>query len=317
MDHRLHISMVELRTTVIRGAATGPHLLITAGVHGDEFEGMVAVQRLMQGLKETDLCCGTVTLVPVVNERAFELRNRCGADGLDLARTCPGNPVGSPTEQVADALARLIQSADLYIDLHSGGIVMDVYPLAGYMLVSSERVLETQRQMACTFGLPLVWGTSDKLDGRSLSVARDAQVPAIYVEYRGSGRCDPCGVTALVAGCRKVLEQFGMLDSHPLDGKEAAGIEPIAHEDWRPESGHMQTGYPAPKSGLFEASVQLGKRIEQGDTLGILSDPFSGQSEKIIVTQSGSVIVLRTYPQVQQGDALAVILEQEGSLPML
>ncbi|MFV2067781.1 MAG: hypothetical protein ACC645_12475 [Pirellulales bacterium] len=66
---------------------------------------------------------------------------------------------------------------------------------------------------------------------------------------------------------------------------------------------------------MFEASVQLGKQIDQGDTLGILSDPFTGQSEKIVATQSGSVIVLRTYPQVRQGDALAVILEKESQLP--
>jgi predicted deacylase len=96
--------MVELTTREIRGTSDGPHLLITAGVHGDEFEGVAAVHRLMRRIDATELC-GRVTLVPVVNESAFDRRSRCGADGLDLARSCPGKPDGSVTQQVAAALA--------------------------------------------------------------------------------------------------------------------------------------------------------------------------------------------------------------------
>ncbi|MCA9131580.1 MAG: succinylglutamate desuccinylase/aspartoacylase family protein, partial [Planctomycetales bacterium] len=116
--------MMELRKSVLRGQRPGPKCLITAGVHGDEFEGILATLRLLQVLDTTHLS-GTVTLVPVVNELALEAHARCGPDGLDLARSCPGKRDGAPTEQVAAALSELIQAADYYIDLHSGGRVMD------------------------------------------------------------------------------------------------------------------------------------------------------------------------------------------------
>ncbi len=303
------MTSIKLKTKVFQGSASGPHLLITASVHGDEFEGIVAVQRLIRDLEASDIH-GTVTLVPIVNESAYELKNRCGADGLDLARTCPGDPSGSITEQVASALTKLIEAADLYIDLHSGGITMDVYPLAGYMLGESQEVLEAARRMARVFGLPLVWGTSDKLDGRSMSVARDAQVPAIYIEYRGEGRCSPRGAQALYDGCRNMMAEFDILDQ-----QVPQPTEQIVHEDPRPDSGHMQACYPAPQPGIFEASVAVGGQVKIGDVLGILSNPFTGECEEILSTQSGSVIVSRTYPQVCQGDALAVILEDERELP--
>ena len=99
----------------------GPHLLITAGVHGDEFEPMVAVRRLIEAFDPSALK-GRVTLVPLVNEAAFYNRARTAEDGLDLARVCPGNHEGSVTERTAAALSDLIRSADYYIDLHTGGV---------------------------------------------------------------------------------------------------------------------------------------------------------------------------------------------------
>ena len=76
---------MNLKKEVLNGSRDGPHLLVSAGVHGDEFEPMVAVRQLMQQLPDYDLA-GRVTLVPVVNESAFSIGERTGADGLDLAR---------------------------------------------------------------------------------------------------------------------------------------------------------------------------------------------------------------------------------------
>ena len=40
-------NLVQLKTHVIVGRLPGPHLLITGGVHGDEFEPMMAIRRLL------------------------------------------------------------------------------------------------------------------------------------------------------------------------------------------------------------------------------------------------------------------------------
>jgi predicted deacylase len=77
-------------------------------------------------------------------------------------------------------------------------------------------VLDAQRRMARAFGLPLIWGTDPTLPGRSLSVARDANVPAIYAEYLGGGRLEPAGVDAYVIGCKNVMRAFGMLPARNI-----------------------------------------------------------------------------------------------------
>src|SRR5947209_7577025 len=93
----------RLRSKVLAGRGEGPHLLITGGVHGDEFEPMAAVRRLLREIDPARLR-GRITFVPVVNEPAFERGRRTAEDGLDLARTCPGRDDGSMTERIAASL---------------------------------------------------------------------------------------------------------------------------------------------------------------------------------------------------------------------
>ena len=294
---------MKLAAHTISGQQPGPHLLITGGVHGDEFEPMVAIRRLMT-LSELQTIRGRLTLVPVVNEAALARGSRVAEDGLDLARTCPGRPDGSITERTAHVLAELIRAADYYIDLHTGGMALSIWPLVGYTLHPRADVLAKQRTMARAFNLPVVWGTDPSLEGRSLSVARDANVPAIYAEFLGGGRLSEAGVQAYVAGCLNVLGSLGMLDRMP----PASDVE-FEIEDPRPDSGHLQRHHPSPAEGCFEPIVVLGQLVAAGELLGRLVDPLGRAPRDIRAEQAGRVLVLRTFPAVKQGDSLAVILE--------
>lgn len=294
---------MKIHSRQIIGAVDGPHLLIIGGVHGDEFEPMAAIRRLMRKVDPAQLR-GRLTLVPVANEAAFLRGTRTAEDELDLARTCPGKPDGSITEQTAYALSEIIRTADYFIDLHTGGNTMSVSPLTGYKLVPDEAVREKQRRMAHAFNLPLVWGTDYRLEGRTLSVARDAGIPAIYAEYLGAGQCDPAGVEAYVEGCLNVMAELDMLDRE----KPECRIERTV-DDFRESAGHMQIRNPAPITGLFEPSVQLGGSVQAGEPLGTVSDILGDDVVVAPSQESGIVIVLRTFSRVHAGDTLAVILE--------
>jgi predicted deacylase len=288
----------------IAGPVPGLHLLITGGVHGDEFEPMAAARRLMNEVDAGSLR-GRVTIVPVVNEPAFNRGQRTAEDGLDLARICPGRPGGSITERIAFSLSQLIRTADLYIDLHTGGTRLAVLPLCGYMLHPDPDVLARQRRMARAFGLPLVWGTDPSFDGRSLSVARDARIPAVYAEYMGGGRFDPRGVEAYVQGCLNVMAEFGLLD-RPL---VVPGRPALVIEDRRPGAGYMQVDHPSPVSGFFEPAVQLGQHVCAGDVLGRVVDVVGKHEEPVRAHYTGTVIVLHTFPRVEAGVSVAVVVE--------
>lgn len=283
---------------------SGPHLLISAGVHGDEFESISAIHRIQTWI-ESELIRGTVTLVPVVNEAAFLRGHRTAEDNLDLARTCPGNPTGTVTERTAHHLSELIREADYYIDLHTGGTRISVAPLAGYVLHPNESVLKPTRAMARAFNLPIIWGTDWRLEGRSLSIARDANVPAIYCEYLGGARCSETGVEAYEQGCRNVLGWLEMINHVQPESR----IEHFV-EDPRPGAGHLQINNPAPFDGLFTATVSLGDAIEKGSTYGTLTTMDGTTTTELIAQTTGIVILLHTYPGVNKSDPLCVIMSE-------
>ncbi|MEC9095220.1 MAG: M14 family metallopeptidase [Planctomycetota bacterium] len=286
---------------VIDSGEVGPHLLITAGVHGDEFEPMQCIHALMDKIPG-QLNNGKLTLVPCVNLEAFLLGDRTASDHLDLARICPGDPAGSITLQVGHELSELIKSADYYIDLHTGGTRFSVYPLTGYPLNPNEQTLAGSRKMAQAFNLPFIWGTDGRLKGRSMSIACEHNIPAIYAEYKGAAVCDSQGVTDYIDGCLNVLGMLGMIDRE----QPVSRVKTVV-EDPREGSGHMQICHPAPFDGLLTPAYQLGDCVSQGEVLGKVRTIDGEQTAEVLAAQSGTIIVLHTFPMVREGDAMFVI----------
>lgn len=294
-----------VESLTIEGAQSGKHLLILGGIHGDEYEPMAAVRQLRTQISPEKLS-GRVTLVPVVNQPAYERINRRGPDDLDLARTFPGSPDGSITQQIAHEVTQIIKSVDYMIDLHTGGLYSDLAPFSGYTLHPDSAILKTQRQMARAFNLPVAWGTSAHLDGRSLSAARDLGVPAIYAEWGGGSGCDPEAVEGYATGCLSVMSELGMLNI-------SVEQKPTLHhiEDDRKDSGHLQLQNHATVSGFFEPSVQLMDQVQTGDVLGSICSVTGEEVTSVIASQTGVILGLRTLPYVEKDEWLAVILETE------
>ena len=117
----------QLPLLTLTGPTTGPTLVVTAGVHGDEYEGIETIARLYQQLEPTALR-GTLVMLPVCNLPAYESAQRSSQiDGLNLARTFPGDANGTITQRIAAWIrAHLLAHADFYIDLHSGGVAYDI-----------------------------------------------------------------------------------------------------------------------------------------------------------------------------------------------
>ena len=111
----------------------GPFTLITAGIHGDEYEGPAAVAAFVETLSSSSGLAGSVAAIPVANPMAWRASQRTSPDdGLNLARTFPGRADGSPTERLAAALFELAIEADYLIDLHSGGVEYLFFPMTGF-----------------------------------------------------------------------------------------------------------------------------------------------------------------------------------------
>ena len=90
-----------------RGLSAGPLALITAGVHGDEYEGPAAIFSLAQ-LLSPDRVRGTIIAVPVANPAAFAAGTRVHpGDGCNLAEGRSIGPISGSDLWRAGGACRL------------------------------------------------------------------------------------------------------------------------------------------------------------------------------------------------------------------
>jgi predicted deacylase len=302
----------SIKSYRLNAGGQGPHLLITAGVHGDEYEPIVAALELVDEIPPI-LTRGTVTVVPVVNTTAYASRSRFGEDGLDLARICPGKEYGSSSERNAYQVSKLIQEADCLVDLHTGGMAHSIFPMAGFMIHPTHDLLDKQRQLALACNLPVIWGTDPLPNGRTLSIARDAGIPAIYLEYGGGSgfrREVVTGYKDAVINILKLLKQAkGPIGTLMPEGRYWV-------EDSRPDSGYFQGKMPAPVEGIFVSEVEPGMQIKKGQVFGKIINPITGRRENIVADQDGLVLSVRVSVYVKKGEALGSIipLNQPGKV---
>jgi predicted deacylase len=125
--HRSAYGWIPLPITVIRNGDR-PTLILTAGVHGDEYEGQIAVAELARMLDTAEIR-GRVILLPMVFFLAAEARCRVSpVDDGNLNRLYPGNFQGTLSEMIAHFHEEVIVPlADYAVDLHSGGSSL-IYP---------------------------------------------------------------------------------------------------------------------------------------------------------------------------------------------
>jgi N-alpha-acetyl-L-2,4-diaminobutyrate deacetylase len=100
----------------------GPTVILEGGNHGDEYEGPIALGELIRAL-DPGAVSGRLIFIPAINLPAVVAAYRTSPlDDLNFNRAFPGNPLGSPTQQiVAYVNDVLFPMADAFLDLHSGG----------------------------------------------------------------------------------------------------------------------------------------------------------------------------------------------------
>lgn len=91
-----------LEAWLLCGAHPGKTLVVTAGVHGCEYVGILALQKLVEMLDCATLF-GQVILLPLVNSKGFfaGVKQLNPADDRNLNREFPGKADGSETQRMA------------------------------------------------------------------------------------------------------------------------------------------------------------------------------------------------------------------------
>lgn len=284
---KLHTSTsIQVPVIVERAKIDGPTVVLMAGVHGDEINGVEIIRRIIKQ-KINKPKKGTIICLPIFNIFGFLNIKRELPDGRDLNRSFPGSPSGSLASQFAYHFIKDIASvADYIIDYHTGAAQRNNYP-----------------QIRCVFG-----------DEKSLNLAKIFAPPFIlhspYISKTIREQMHKLGKNILLfeGGKANSLEENVIVDGLEGTKRVLASLRmiPTSETSKGNESILLKTSkwMRAPISGLFQVYVQNGSKVAKGDILAMVTDPYGKVEKKIRATGAGYVFCVNEAPITYKGDAI-------------
>lgn len=296
----LHLPIVSIRN------GDGPTVALTGGNHGDEYEGPIALLKLVRALEPSQIS-GRVIVIPALNYPAVMGGTRVSPiDGVNMNRAFPGKRDGSVTQMIAHFVQhKVLPVCDVLFDIHSGGKTMMFSPFACYHRLADEALSRQSKEAVAALAAPINLELVE-LDAEGMIDTAVEDMGKIFVgaELGGGGTTTPETVAIAETAVRNLLAYMGVLDETPVS-RDAQGLPP-GREMHMPDPGCYLI---ADEAGLYEALVDLEADVREGDSVGQLHFLDHPEREPTVYRAGtfGTVIGRSHKVLVGPGDFLALI----------
>lgn len=282
---------------VVRGLKPGPTVWVSAGIHGDELNGVAVIQKVLERVDPAELR-GSVILAPVVNVFGLINRSRYLPDGRDLNRSFPGSQRGSLAARIAHLFMReVVERCELGIDLHtaSGG-------RTNLPQVRCDLDEVKTRKAALQFGAPIVVHSSMP-DGSLREASRKRGIPVLVFEGGEAGRFDGEATRIGAEGVLRVMSGLRML-RQPKFKRHAPSL-----------ISRTTSWVRARRGGFCSVLVRLGDTVREDDIVAEVFETLGTERTSLKAHKSGVVIGHLCTALVNRGDAVIHLAEVSPESP--
>ncbi|MGB0851521.1 MAG: succinylglutamate desuccinylase/aspartoacylase family protein [Bacteroidia bacterium] len=297
---KLHTgTRIDIPVIIQRAKKAGPVLLLIAGIHGDEVNGVEIVRQVIRN-KYNKPTAGTIICIPIVNLFGFLNQSREFPDGKDMNRMFPGSKNGSLASRFAYAIMKeIIPHVDYIIDYHTGGDER-----FNYAQVRLDATDKETLDMARVFGSKFILNSPQ----RNKSFRKSAtQIGKKVLLFEGGKSLDLDRIVTqrAIQGTLRVIQHLGMntFSDEDIEQRESQTLL-VDSTKW------IRAG----KSGMYRSFTTLGSMVVKGQVLGSISDPFGGREKMVKAPNDGYIICQNHAPIVNQGDALFHITTESVEL---
>lgn len=301
-------SWVEIPVCILHGKRPGIRMWAQSGVHGNEYVGMAAMHRLRHEIDPAEMT-GSIVLMPMVNILAYRSMARSAPqDGLDMNRIWPGADLGrawhiyAHSELVVHAIWQEMRAnADIVVDCHAGGWQNLMASWAAFIRDPERDVCRESERLALVTGVDIVWSraasfVAERTPGSLLGHLMRENIPSVVIEAGGEGRAAPEAADVMHRALLNIARASGILPGEPE----------VPRPPGRVNSGHWVR---AAEGGMWRLATKLMAEVDQGETLGVITDLHGTAVQKVHAPASGIVIGLRTLAVVNSGEYLANVAQ--------
>lgn len=298
VDERMRVQKVRLMPDA--PGASMRRLCVVTGTHGDELEGQYVCYELARRLRQRpELLTGIVDIYPALNPLGIDSITR-GVPGfdLDMNRIFPGSEDGVLAEYAAAGIIRDIEGADVCIDVHASNIFLREIPQVRVSETTAKTLLPYAKELNCDF----IWvhASATVLESTLAHTLNSRGVPTLVVEMGVGMRITQAYGEQLLSGIFRLMHRLGIWAGEPDEVRA-----PIVSTDGR------VAFLNAPTLGMFVPHAPHWEHVTQGEIIGEIINPLSGEGTPIASPCDGLLFTLREYPLVYEGSLLARVLARE------
>ncbi len=253
-----------LEAIVLCGSSPGKTLVITAGVHGCEYVGILALQKLADVLERSEFS-GQVILLPLVNPNGFfsGVKQLNPADGRNINREFPGKADGTETQRIAWAIESfLYPEADFILDIHGGDWNEELMPLVFFPCGAGEKLKDETRKAAEALSVPV--RVRSTAQNGLYSWAAQKGIPALLLERGGNGRWNSEEVDADCEDVFRLMKHLDMIKDDFCAVRQTEIVKAVYEE--------------CPADGYWFPEVSAGQKVDEGALLGTWKSADGTQS---------------------------------------
>ncbi|MEO0398125.1 MAG: succinylglutamate desuccinylase/aspartoacylase family protein [Pseudomonadota bacterium] len=289
----------------------GPSVMLSGGVHGDEYEGPSALLDMIAGDAFKDVA-GRLIVAPVMNPPALTNNSRRSPiDDQDMNRSFPGGLNGSPTDAIAHfASTVLIPEIDFLFDLHAGGHIDLVPPSIMTLAIEDKDLVQRSIEAIDASGLPVIM-LPDVLGQEGMFDAEAMRQGKVFgcAELGGGGELTAESFKITQTAVRNLLRYTGS-----LSGEQESIL-------WRGSTTQRYVRQDAdelfvetPIAGLFIPERSIGDTVHKGDVVGriVSTEDSNPKTHTVKASTDGYIYFLSAGGHVEEGREVVALARDIG-----
>ncbi len=291
---------VQIPISILEGTEKGKTAFISAGMHGDELNGINIVSNFIKSINPQKIK-GTIIFIPVINPLGFHHGERkIKHDDKDLNR-CFGKTGNTISYKIAQTLFNEVFSkCDFGLDFHDSNKRNVLLPHTRIFEKENKRIEE----LSHIFGTEIVMKRKASKGMLALEAMNLKQIPVLTIETSGGMRISPTFTKQAIQGINNILIHEGFIKGTiNLPKKQFILDERI--------------GYRSNYRGILTINKKLGDPVEKEEIVAQILNPTQGKTAELKAQNSGILFSIKSNAHIKANQKAFSILhlkQQNGKI---
>ncbi len=290
---------IRMPVAIAEGKESNKKIFFSAGMHGNELNGVEILQRFMHGFNVKKLT-GTIIFLPVLNTSGYSAESRyVQYDKLDLNRSF------GKGKSISHVIARSVQEevlrhCEFGVDLHDSG--------GDNILIPHTRVHGVTERVCkdgCTASIGSLFGTELIMDriGRkgmfAIESYKQHNLPVLTVEIGGAMIIWEDWIPIGIRGLNNLLKHYKMIPGKLILPRKQYVMKQL---------DIIRKGYKAKFEGIFTLKKELGTHVSKGELVAEIHDPIHERTQEIKARHKGIVFSTKLLNKIDKDEVALTIV---------